>query len=102
MISASVLNWSDTTTFLLQGDVFRTQLGEIVLQSSAVIFGRTMNFTLPPNAEGPSIVAEMNQSRMVFTLGPAAFLSWANCNIRVEKNQAKDYRCELKAGYRFQ
>jgi hypothetical protein len=102
MISASVLNWSDTTTFLLQGDVFRTQLGEIVLQSSAVIFGRTMNFTLPPNAEGPSIVAEMNQSRMVFALGPAAVLSWANCNIRVEKNQAKDYRCELKAGYRFQ
>jgi hypothetical protein len=101
-ISASVLNWSDTTTFLLQGDVFRTQVREIVLQSSIVIFGRTMNFTLPPTAEGPSIIAEMNQSRMVFALGPAAVLSWANCNIRVEKNQAKDYRCELKAGYRFQ
>lgn len=100
-ISASVLGWSDTTTFLLQGDVFRSQVGETVLQSSAVIFGRTMNFTLPPRAEGPSIIAEMNQSRMVFALGPAAVLSWADCNIRVEKNQAKDYRCELKAGYRF-
>jgi hypothetical protein len=101
-ISASVRDWSDTTTFLLQGDVFRSEVGEIVRQSSAVIFGRTMNFTLPPTAEGPSIVAEMNQSREVFALGPAAILSWADCNIRVEKNQAKDYRCELKAGYRFQ
>jgi hypothetical protein len=100
-ISASVLGWSDTTTFLLQGDVFRSQVGEIVLQSSAVIFGRTMNFTLPPKAEGPSIIAELNQSRMVFALGPSAVLSWADCNIRVEKNQAKDYRCELKTGYRF-
>jgi len=101
-ISTSVLNWSDTATFLLQGDVFRYQVGEVVLHSSVVIFGRTMNFTLPPAAEGPSIIAEMKQSRMVFALGPAAVLSWADCNIRVEKNQAKDYRCELKAGYRFQ
>jgi hypothetical protein len=101
-ISASVRDWSDTTTFLLQGDVFRSAVGEIVRQSSAVIFGRTMNFTLPPTAEGPSIVAEMNQSREVFALGPAAVLSWADCDIRLENNQAKDYRCELKAGYRFQ
>jgi hypothetical protein len=101
-ISASVRDWSDTATFLLRGDVFRSQVGETVLQSSAVIFGRTMNFTLPPSAEGPSIIAEMNQSREVFALGPAAILSWADCNIRVEKNQAKDYRCELKAGFRFQ
>jgi hypothetical protein len=101
-ISASVRDWSDSATFLLRGDVFRSQVGETVLQSSAVIFGRTMNFTLPPSAEGPSIIAEMNQSREVFALGPAAILSWADCNIRVEKNQAKDYRCELKAGFRFQ
>jgi hypothetical protein len=101
-IRISVRNWSDTTTFLLQGEVFRQELGEIVRQSSAVIFGRTLNFTLPPTAEGPSIVAEMNQSTKVFALGSATILSWADCDIRVEKNQAKDYRCELKAGYRFQ
>jgi hypothetical protein len=101
-ISATVRDWSDTTTFLLQGEVFRFEVGEIVRQSAAVIFGRTMNFTLPPTAEGPSIVAEMNQTREVFALGPDAVLSWADCDIRVEKNQAKDYRCELKAGYRFQ
>jgi hypothetical protein len=101
-IRASVRDWSDTTTFLLRGDVFRPQAGEMVRKSSAVIYGRTMNFTLPPSAEGPSIVAEMNQSREVFALGPAAVLSWADCSIRVAKNQAKDYRCELKAGYRFQ
>jgi hypothetical protein len=101
-ISATVRDWSDTTTFLLQGEVFRFEVGEIVRQSSAVIFVRTMNFTLPPTAEGPSIITEINQSRQVFALGPAAVLSWADCSIRVEKNQAKDYRCELKAGYRFQ
>ena len=101
-ISVSVRDWSDTATFLLQGEVFRSETGDIVRQSSAVIFGRTMNFTLPSAAEGPSILAEMNQATEVFALGPSAILSWADCDIRVEKNQAKDYRCELKAGYRFQ
>jgi len=37
----------------------------------------------------------------VFPLGPAPVLSWATCRVRDEKNQAKDYRCELKPGYEF-
>src|ERR1700728_2652476 len=100
-IKALIRNWSDTATFLLQADVSRTQIGDIVRESSPVIFGRAMNFTLPAKAEGPSIEAEMNGSRIVFPLGPTPVLSWADCNVRVEKNQVKDYRCELKAGYRY-
>jgi len=56
---------------------------------------------LPAKAQGPSIEAEMNGSRIVFPLGPTPVLSWADCNVRVEKNQVKDYRCELKAGYQY-
>jgi hypothetical protein len=100
-IKVSVRNWSDTATFVLQADVARTQVGDIVRESSPVIFGRALNFTLPAKAEGPSIEAEINGSRIVFPLGPTPVLSWADCNVRVEKNQVKDYRCELKPGYRY-
>ena len=100
-ISVTVRNWSDPTTFLLQAEVFRTQLENIVRQVYPVIFGRSMNFALPPTAEGPSIEADINGTSIVFPLGPTPVLSWANCQIHVEKNGAKDYRCELKAGYEF-
>jgi hypothetical protein len=100
-IKVNVRNWSDTTTFLFQAEVFRSELDSIVRTSYPVIFGRSMNFTLPSSAEGPSLEAEMNGTLIVFPLGPSPALSWASCQVRVEKNQAKDYRCELKAGYRF-
>jgi hypothetical protein len=100
-IKVAVRNWSDTTTFLFQAEVFRSQLDSIVRISYPVIFGRSMNFTLPGSAEGPSLQAEMNGTLIVYPLGPAPGLSWATCDVRVEKNHAKDYRCELKAGYRF-
>ncbi len=100
-IKVTVRNWSDTTTFLFQAEVFRSQLDSIVRTSFPVIFGRSMNFTLPSSAEGPSLEAEMNGTLIVYPLGPSPNLSWASCEVRVEKNQAKDYRCELKAGYRF-
>lgn len=101
-IGVSVLNWSDTTTFLLQAEVYRSQLENIVRRTYPVIFGRSMNFALPSTAEGPSIEAEVNGTPVVFPLGPNPDLSWADCQLRIEKNQAKDYRCELKAGYEFQ
>jgi hypothetical protein len=101
IIKVSVRDWSDTTTFLFQAEVFRSQLDSIIRRSFPVIFGRAMNFTLPPTAEGPSIEAEMNGSLVVFPLSPTPALSWTNCQVRVEKNRARDYRCELKAGYRF-
>ncbi len=100
-IALSVLGWSDTTTFLLQAEVFRQEISGSVQESYPVIFGQAMNFTLPPSAEGPSIEAELNGTDIVFPIGPIPILSWANCNVRVAKDQSKSYRCELKPGYRF-
>jgi len=100
-IQVSVLGWSDTTTFLLQAEVFRQQVGDIVRNSYPVIFGRSMNFTLPPAAEGPTLLAEINNNNIVFPLGPSPVLSWANCEVRVEKDNSKIYRCELKPEYSF-
>ena len=101
-IGVSIRNWSDTTTFLLQAEVYRSQLENTVRQTYPVIFGRSMNFTLPSAAQGPSIEAVVNGTSVVFPLGPTPILSWANCQVRIEKNQAKDYRCELKSGFEFQ
>jgi hypothetical protein len=101
IIKVSVRDWSDTATFLFQAEVFRSQLDAIIRRSFPVIFGRAMNFTLPSMAEGPSIEAELNGVSIVFPLGPTPVLSWANCQVHAQKNQARDYRCELKAGYRF-
>jgi hypothetical protein len=100
-ISVSIRNWSDTTTFLFQAEVFRSSVGNMVRWTYPVFFGRSMNFTLPAGAEGPSLEAELNGSQIIFPLGPNPTLSWANCNVREERNQAKDYRCELKTGYNF-
>ena len=55
-----------------------------------------------PSSEGPSIEAEVNGENIVFPLGPKPVLSWADCNVSVDKNQAKFYRCDLKNEYRFQ
>jgi hypothetical protein len=100
-ISVSILNWSDTTTFLLQAEVFRIQISNIVRESYPVIFGNSLNFTLPASAEGPSLEAEESGQNIVFPLGPSPQLSWADCNVRVGKDQSKSYRCELKPGYQF-
>lgn len=100
MVKISVLNWSDTATFLFEAEVYHPMISETIRDSYPVIFGQALNFTLPPDAEGPSIEADVNGSNIVFPLGPALCLSWANCNLRVDKD-AKIYRCELKPGYRF-
>jgi hypothetical protein len=98
-ISVKVRNWSDTTTFLFQAEVFRSQTQNIVRRIYPAIFGRSMSFALPATAEGPSVEADINGSLIIFPLGPTPVLSWATCQVRVEKNQVKDYRCELKADY---
>lgn len=100
-INVSVLNWSDTATFLLEAEVFHPMESDIVRQSYPVIFGQALNFTLPAAAEGVSIEAEINGAPIVFPLGPNLYLSWADCNARVNSDQTKVYRCELKPGYRF-
>jgi hypothetical protein len=100
-IAVSVLGWSDTTTFLLQAEVFREEISDIVRETYPVIFGQSINFTLPSAAEGPSLEAEINGTHIIFPLGPAPVLSWADCNVRAGKDQSKSYRCELKPGYGF-
>ncbi len=101
-IAVTVRDWSDTATFVLQAEVVRVEMSDAVRDSYPVIIGRTMNFTLPARAEGPSVEAEVDGTRIVFPLGPRLQLSWASCEARPDKNLSRVYRCELKAGYRFQ
>jgi hypothetical protein len=102
-ISVSALDWSDTATFLMEAEVYHTAISSNVRRLYPVIFGRTLNFTLPPTQEGVSLEAEVAGSPMVFPLGPALNLSWATCTVRTdaEKEKTTVYSCELKPGYRF-
>jgi hypothetical protein len=101
-IRVSALNWSDTATFLLEAEVYKPVVNNLLRRSYPVIFDRALTFTMPAAAEGVSIEAEVNGMMVVFPLGPALILSWANCQVVVNKDQTKVYRCELKPGYRFQ
>jgi hypothetical protein len=100
-IAVSELNWSDTTTFLFQAEVFRRQVSDIIRESYPVIYGRAFNFSLPSTAEGPSLEAELDRTPIVFPLGPDPKLSWASCNVIMGNRSSKNYRCELKPGYKF-
>jgi hypothetical protein len=100
-IKVSVRDWSDTTTFLFQAEVFRPQISDLVRMTYPIILGTSLNFTLPPTAEGPSVEAELNGENIIFPLGPIPVLSWADCNVSVAKDKARYYRCELNSGYRF-
>lgn len=101
-IRVAVRNWSDTVTYLVEAEVVRTASNDTVQHLYPVIFGRSMDFTLPLSSEGPSIEAEVKGEDMVFPLGPALLLSWAKCSTQTAPDRAKLYRCELKPGYRFQ
>jgi hypothetical protein len=100
ILKISVLNWSDTATFLLEAEVPQTRITDVVRQSYPAIFGSTLSFTLPPEAEGPTLEAEMNGNDIVFPMGPDLIVSWAKCTESSSAGQNL-YRCELKAGYRF-
>jgi hypothetical protein len=102
-ISVTALNWSDTATFLTEAEVYHTAISSEVRELYPVIFGQTLNFTVPPTQEGVSLEAEVDGAPMVFPLGPNPSLSWATCNVRTGPEQEKTtvYRCELKPGYRF-
>jgi hypothetical protein len=101
MIDVSVRNWSDTTTFLVEAEVVHPMVADTVRNSYPVIFGPSLSFTLPALAEGPSIEAEINGEPVLFPLGPDLCLTWADCTVHVDQDQAKAYHCELKPGYRF-
>jgi hypothetical protein len=100
-IGASVRGWSDTTTFVLEAEVYRPQTTNLVQRSYPIILGRTLNFTLAASADGVSIEAEQDGAQVVFPFAPNGALSWAKCDISAQKDQAKLYRCELKPGYTF-
>jgi hypothetical protein len=100
-ITVSARNWSDTATFLVEAEVFHPMFSDMIRRSYPVVFGQALNFTMPAAAEGVSIEADLDRSTIVFPLGPSLRLSWADCHGRVNKDQTKVYRCELKPGYRF-
>jgi len=98
-ISVTVLDWSDTTTFLFEAEVFHAMISNNVRFSYPVIFGQTLHFTVPADAEGVCIEADLNRDHIVFPLGPEPRLSWASCTVLVNPDRTKAYRCELKLGY---
>jgi len=100
-LHVSVLNWSDTATFLLEAEVYHTTVTTFIRQSYPFIFERGLTFTLPAAAEGVSIEAQVNGAPIVFPLGPALRLTWARCQMVVNKDGTRVYRCELKPGYRI-
>ena len=99
--NVSVRNWSDTTTFLFEAEVVHPMTSDLIRETYPVIFGRAMNFSLPALAEGPSIEAEISGEGIVFPLGPDLFLRWADCHMVLDRDLARNYRCELKRGYQF-
>lgn len=101
-LKISVLNWSDTSAFLVEADVVRTMVTNIVRQSYPFTLGNTMNFALPPTSEGVSIEANVDGKLIIFPLGPTLNLSWADCNVDTSTGGDKTYRCQLKSEYQFQ
>jgi hypothetical protein len=102
MISVTVRDWSDSTTFVLQAEVFRVQIGDMVRRYYPTIIGRTLNFSLPAGASGLTLEAEINGTQVEFALGPKAMLSWADCKVSQNRDGVAAYRCELKPWCSFQ
>jgi hypothetical protein len=100
-ISVAVRDWSDSATFVLQAEVFRLQNDDLVREYYPAIIGRTINFTLPSGATGLSVQAEVDGTSIEFPLGPDPVLSWADCNVSVQRDRTRVYRCELKPWCKF-
>ncbi|MGA9472038.1 MAG: hypothetical protein WBV36_06215 [Terriglobales bacterium] len=100
--TVSAVDWSDTTTFLLEAEVFRTMASQSEHYSYPVVFGEGLSFTLPDDAQSVSIEADVDGQTIIFPMGPALFLSWASCDEIVNPDKGRVYRCTPKAGYRFQ
>jgi len=101
-ITVSVRNWSDSVTYLLEAEVVQTMESELIRHTYPVTFGRSMNFTLPALASGPSIEADVDGTQIVYPLGPELRLSWATCRFESAPGGMKQYTCALKPGYRFE
>jgi hypothetical protein len=102
ILTLSVRNWSDTTTFLMEAEVFRPMVTQNEHWSYPAIFGDGLSFTLPSAAESVSVEADIDGQTIIFPLGPALLLSWANCDDLVNPDRGRVFRCSLRPGYRFQ
>ena len=100
-IKAVARNWSDTATFLVEAEVVHVMQSQIDHQSYPVIFGPALNFTLPANAEGVTLQADIAGETIIFRLGPSLLLSWASCTSNVNRDQSNIFRCQLNPGFRF-
>ena len=100
--TVSAVDWSDTTTFLLEAEVFRTMATQSEHWSYPVVFGEGLSFTLPDDAQSVSIEADVDGQTIIFPMGPSLFLSWASCDETVNPDKGRVYRCIPKTGYRFQ
>jgi hypothetical protein len=101
VITVNVINWADTTTFLLQAEAVRSIVSESVRKSYPVILEHTLNFTLPAMAQGTCIQADVDGTPIIFPIGPLLSLTWADCEAETEGENTRLYRCELKPGYEF-
>jgi hypothetical protein len=102
IVTVEARDWSDTATFVLEAEIFRQMINQAVHWSYPVVFGDGLTFTLPSTAESVSIEADLDGQTIIFPLGPALFLSWADCEGEVNPDKARVYRCSAKPGYRFQ
>jgi len=100
-IQVSILNWSDTTTFLVEAEYTQAHMSDMARESYAVVFGEALNFALPAGAEGLTIVADTNGTEIVYPLGPDLIVSWGVCTAKVAPDHSTLYRCEAKPGYHF-
>jgi len=86
----------------MEAEVAETRENEMVRHTYPVIFGGSMNFTLPSAANGLTIEADVDGSPIMFPLGPQLRLSWAICRSETRSEGARQYRCDLKQGYSFE
>lgn len=100
-LHVAVLDWSDTTVFLFEAELFRLMSTGSTRISYPVVFGQTMHFTVPGDAEGVYIEADVDHDSIVFPLGPEVKLTWADCTESVTTDHTKAYQCRLKPGYAF-
>jgi hypothetical protein len=100
-IVVSAVDWSDTTAFLVEAEVFQENIASKLRLSYPVKYGRDLHFTAPPTAEGVTIEADVGGVPTVYPLGPDLYMNWGICNSRKGRNNDTIYQCELKPGYTF-
>lgn len=102
IIKVSALDWSDTATFVVEAEVFRSMMSQLEHWSYPVIFGDGLSFTLPSTATSVSIEADLDGTTIIFPVGPSISLSWATCDTLTNPDEGRVYRCAAKPGYTFQ